>query len=53
MANALDCNLVYALVPRAHSMQELIENGARADTKKRVLGGVEHSMAVENQAAVQ
>jgi predicted DNA-binding mobile mystery protein A len=48
-ANALDCDLVYALVPRAGSMQELIENRARAEAKGRVLG-VEHSMALENQA---
>jgi predicted DNA-binding mobile mystery protein A len=48
-ANALDCDLVYALVPRASSMQELIENRARAEAKNRVLG-VEHSMALENQA---
>jgi predicted DNA-binding mobile mystery protein A len=48
-ANALDCDLVYALVPRAESMQKLIENRARAEAKDRVLG-VEHSMALENQA---
>ena len=48
-ANALDCDLVYALVPRADSMQELIENRARAEAKNRLLG-VEHSMALENQA---
>ena len=48
-ANALDCDLVYALVPRADSMQELIENRARSDAKKRVLQ-VEQSMALENQA---
>ena len=48
-ANALDCDLAYALVPRAGSMQELIENRARAEAKNRVLG-VEHSMALENQA---
>ena len=48
-ANALDCDLVYALVPRAGSIQELIENRARAEAKNRVLG-VEHSMALENQA---
>jgi predicted DNA-binding mobile mystery protein A len=48
-ANALDCDLVYALVPRADSMQELIENRARSEAKNRVLG-VEHSMALENQA---
>jgi predicted DNA-binding mobile mystery protein A len=50
VANALDCDLVYALVPRAGSMEELIENRARVEAKKRVLG-VEHSMALENQAA--
>jgi predicted DNA-binding mobile mystery protein A len=49
-ANALDCDLVYAIVPRAGSMEELIENRARVEAKKRVLG-VEHSMALENQAA--
>jgi len=49
VANALDCDLVYALVPRAGSMQELIENRVRAEAKKQVLG-VEHSMALENQA---
>ena len=48
-ANALDCDLVYALVPRAGNMQELIENRARAEAKNRVLG-VEHSMALEDQA---
>lgn len=50
VANALDCDLVYALVPRAASMEELIENRARAEARQRVLG-VEHSMALENQAA--
>jgi predicted DNA-binding mobile mystery protein A len=50
VANALDCDLVYALVPRAGSMQKLIEARARAEAKKRVLE-VEHSMALEDQAA--
>lgn len=50
VANALDCDLVYALVPRAGSIRELIENRARAEAKDRVLG-VEHSMALEDQAA--
>jgi predicted DNA-binding mobile mystery protein A len=49
LANALDCDLVYALVPRAGSMQELIENRARTQAKRNVLG-VEHSMALEDQA---
>ena len=50
LANALDCDLVYALVPRAGSMQALIENRARAQATKRVLA-VEHTMALEDQAA--
>lgn len=49
IANALDCELIYALVPRAGSMQELLESRARAEAKNRVLG-VEHSMALEDQA---
>ena len=49
LASALDCDLVYALVPRAGSMQELIENRARTQAKRNVLG-VEHSMALEDQA---
>ncbi len=50
VASALDCDLVYALVPRAGSMQELVANRARVQAKKNVLG-VEHSMALEDQAA--
>lgn len=50
VANVLDCDLVYALVPRADTMEALVENRARNEAKKRVLG-VEHSMALENQAA--
>jgi len=48
-ANALDCDFVYALVPRADSMRELIENRARSEAKARVLA-IEHSMALEDQA---
>ena len=47
-ANALDCDLVYALVPRADSMQELIESRVRSEVRERVLA-IEHSMALENQ----
>jgi predicted DNA-binding mobile mystery protein A len=50
MAHALDCELVYALVPRADSLHALIEDRARAEAKQRVLG-VEHSMALESQAS--
>ena len=48
-ANALGCELVYALVPRANTLHDLVEERARAQAKKHVLG-VEHSMALENQA---
>ena len=48
-ANALDCDLVYALVPRANSLEETVEDRERAEAKKRVVG-VEHSMALEDQA---
>jgi predicted DNA-binding mobile mystery protein A len=49
LANALDCDLVYALVPRATSLEDLMSNRARIQAKKNVLG-VEHSMALEDQA---
>jgi predicted DNA-binding mobile mystery protein A len=48
-ANALGCELVYALVPKAHTLHELLEQRARTEAKKHVLG-VEHSMALEDQA---
>lgn len=48
-ANALGCELVYALVPRTHSLEHLVEERARSQAKKQVMG-VEHSMALENQA---
>jgi predicted DNA-binding mobile mystery protein A len=48
-ANALGCDLVYALVPRANTLHDLVEERARAQAKKLVLG-VEHSMALEDQA---
>ena len=50
MADALDCDLVYAIVPRAGSIKKLVEERARAEAAQRILG-VEHSMALENQAA--
>jgi predicted DNA-binding mobile mystery protein A len=48
-ANALGCDLVYALVPRTSTLHDLVEERARAQAKKNVLG-VEHSMALEDQA---
>src|ERR1019366_8060068 len=49
LANALDCDLVYALVPKADSLEGLMNNRARVQAKKNVLG-VEHTMALEDQA---
>ncbi len=48
-AHALGCELVYALVPKADTLQDLAAERARAQAKKHVLG-VEHSMALEDQA---
>lgn len=48
-ANALGCELVYALVPKANTLQDLVEERARSQAKQHVLG-VEHSMALEDQA---
>jgi predicted DNA-binding mobile mystery protein A len=48
-ANALGCELVYALVPKANTLQDLVQERVRAQAKDHVLG-VEHSMALEDQA---
>jgi predicted DNA-binding mobile mystery protein A len=50
VAHALDCELVYALVPKEGALETLLEDRARAEAKQRVLQ-VEHSMALEDQAA--
>jgi predicted DNA-binding mobile mystery protein A len=49
-ANALDCDLVYAFVPRAGDLEQLVAARLRAAARTNVLG-VEHSMALENQAS--
>ena len=49
-ATALDCDLVYAFVPRAGDLEQLVEARVRAAARTNVLG-VEHSMALENQAS--
>jgi predicted DNA-binding mobile mystery protein A len=49
IAGALDCDLVYALVPRANSLQESVESRVVSKAEARVLA-VEHSMALEDQA---
>ncbi len=48
-AAALGCDLLYALVPKANTLEALVEERARAQAKKHVMG-VEHSMALEDQA---
>jgi len=48
-ADALGCELVYALVPKSGTMQELTEERARSVAASNVRA-VEHSMALEDQA---
>ena len=48
-ADALGCRLVYALVPKSGSVQELSEERARAKASENV-HAVEHTMALEDQA---
>jgi len=48
-ANALGCDLVYALVPKASSLHDLVEERARSQATKQILG-VERSMVLEDQA---
>lgn len=48
-AEAMGCELVYALVPRSGSLSSLVEERARQQAKENVLA-VEHSMALENQS---
>ena len=48
-ADALGCQLVYALVPKSGSLQELGEQSARTKAAENVRA-VEHSMALEDQA---
>src|SRR5580698_264937 len=48
-ADALGCQLVYALVPKSGNLQELGEQRARTKAAENVRA-VEHSMALEDQA---
>lgn len=48
-ADALGCQLVYALVPKNGSIQELAEQSARTKAAENVRS-IEHSMALEDQA---
>ena len=47
-AAALDCELVYALVPRK-PLEEIVQDRARM-IALRELGGIAHSMGLEDQA---
>ena len=49
VAAAMDCELVYAIVPKTGTISELAERRARGQAAEDVLD-VEHSMALENQA---
>ncbi|MGI9499730.1 MAG: mobile mystery protein A [Geminicoccaceae bacterium] len=49
-AAALDCSLVYALVPN-QGLEETVANRARA-VAQRELRGIAHSMALEDQAVI-
>lgn len=48
-AEALGCQLVYALVPKSGGIQQLAEDRARTKASENVRA-VEHSMALEDQA---
>jgi predicted DNA-binding mobile mystery protein A len=50
VAEAMNCKLVYAIVPKTGTITELAEQRARDEASRRVLS-VEHSMALENQAS--
>ncbi len=49
VAEAMGCELVYAIVPKSGSIQELAERRTRSEATKRVLS-VERTMALEDQA---
>jgi predicted DNA-binding mobile mystery protein A len=48
-AEAMNCELVYAIVPKSGSLKQLGEKGARQKAEKDVRA-VEHTMALEDQA---
>ena len=49
VAEAMGCELVYAIVPKSGTIQQLAEQPVRSEATKRVLS-VEHTMALEDQA---
>lgn len=50
VADALDCKLVYSLVPKT-SLEEMAYNQAR-DKATRIMSEVKHNMALENQTPI-
>ena len=48
-AEALDCTLIYALVPNNRTLESIVRAQAKVLTSER-LAAVEHSMQLENQA---
>ena len=50
-AEALNCELVYAIVPKSGSLKQLAETRARLKAERDVLA-VEHTMALEDQATL-
>ena len=51
-AEAMNCTLVYALVPIQSSLEETLLNRARRKASK-ILGDVNHTMVLENQNLTQ
>ena len=49
IADAMDCELVYVIIPKSGTLLQLAERKTRDEATERVLS-VEHSMALENQA---
>ena len=49
VADAMGCDLVYAIVPKSGSIEDLAEQRARSEATKRV-EAVERTMALEDQA---
>lgn len=50
VAEAMDCELVYAIVPKFGSIRDLAESRARVEATERVRRA-EHTMALEDQAS--
>jgi predicted DNA-binding mobile mystery protein A len=50
VADAMGCELIYVIVPKSGSIEDLAEQRTRSEATKRVLS-VEHTMALENQAS--